>query len=301
VDVACLARLAVVRTVSELRQKVAAGRAQGARIGLVPTMGALHEGHLSLMRAARQECDLVVVTIFVNPTQFGPAEDFQKYPRDLDRDAFLCEQSGVDLIFHPSVEEVYPAGFCSFVEVEGLSGVLEGKFRPGHFRGVATVVLKLFEMAGADVAYFGQKDYQQQTIIRRMCRDLNLPIEIRVCPTVREPDGLALSSRNIYLSAGERQSALALSRALNLARERVTAGECDFDAIRRAMLDLLESTPFVRPDYATLVHPDSLEEVSRPLAKLVAVVAARVGATRLIDNLIIEVPARKATSGATGF
>jgi pantoate--beta-alanine ligase len=277
----------VVERIDDIRRAIVAARGRGERVGLVPTMGALHAGHLSLMHAARRECDVVVASIFVNPTQFGPHEDFQKYPRDLKADLALCGEAGIDLVFHPSTAEVYPAGFNSFVEVAGLSDVLEGKFRPGHFRGVATVVLKLFQMAPADVAYFGQKDYQQQTIIRRMCADLDLPIEIRACPTVREADGLALSSRNVYLNADERRSALALSRSLQLARQAILDGETNLAAIRRKMLSLLDSTPLVRADYATLVHPDTLEEVDSPVPGLVAIVAARVGSTRLIDNEII--------------
>jgi pantoate--beta-alanine ligase len=280
--------LTAVETIAEIRKLVGAARARGARIGLVPTMGALHAGHISLMQAARRECDFVVVTIFVNPTQFGPQEDFQKYPRNLDADLSLCAEAGAAAVFHPSTALVYPPGYATFVEVAGLSDVLEGEFRPGHFRGVATVVLKLFQMVPADCAYFGQKDYQQQTIIRRMCADLNLPIEIRVCPTIREPDGLALSSRNVYLNPDERRSALSLSRSLELGRQLIGAGESDLNVIRGKMLDLLTATPLVQPDYITLVHPDTLEEVSKVLPKLVAVVAARVGATRLIDNLIIE-------------
>lgn len=278
-----------IETIAEIRQFVAEARRSGLRVGLVPTMGALHAGHLSLMHAARRECDVVIVSIFVNPTQFGPQEDFQKYPRDLQTDLRLCAEAGVNAVFHPSTADVYPSGFRSFVEVGGLSEVLEGKFRPGHFRGVTTIVLKLFEMVPATCAYFGQKDYQQQTIIRRMCIDLNLPIEIRVCPTIREPDGLALSSRNVFLNPQERQSALALSRSLHLARELLQGGATNPTEVRRQMMDLLGKTPFVRPDYATLVDPDSLEEVTAVASRLVAVVAARVGATRLIDNEVIEV------------
>jgi pantoate--beta-alanine ligase len=281
---------AVMKSIAEIRQFVAAAKERGVRVGLVPTMGALHAGHLSLMHAARREREVVVVSIFVNPTQFGPGEDFQKYPRDFETDWRLCAEAGVDVVFHPSTTEVYPPGFTSFVEVAGLSEVLEGKFRPGHFRGVATVVLKLFEMVPATSAYFGQKDYQQLTIIRRMCVDLNLPIEIRVCPTIREPDGLALSSRNVFLNREERQSALALSRSLHRARQLLHGGATDLTDVRRKMIQLLESTPHVRPDYATLVHPDSLEEITSIAPKLVAVVAARVGATRLIDNEVIELP-----------
>jgi pantoate--beta-alanine ligase len=261
---------------------------RGARVGFVPTMGALHAGHLSLIQAAREECDFVVASIFVNPTQFGPNEDFTKYPRNAEADLKMCAEAGVDVVFQPAVETIYPAGYATFVDVTGLSEVLEGKFRPGHFRGVATVVLKLFNIVPADCAYFGQKDYQQQTIIRRMCAELSLPIEIRVCPTVREPDGLALSSRNVYLNPEERRSALALLRSLNLAKELISSGRKDLANVRQEMFKLLTDTPRVRAEYATLVHPETLDEISDVLPKFVAIVAARVGTTRLIDNLIIE-------------
>ncbi|MGQ0636895.1 MAG: pantoate--beta-alanine ligase [Planctomycetaceae bacterium] len=280
--------LQTVAGATDVRDFVSAARLRHERIGLVPTMGALHAGHLSLIEAARRECDRVVVSIFVNPTQFGPHEDFQKYPRDLATDLRLCAQAGVDLVFHPETATVYPPGFCSYVEVAGLSDVLEGKFRPGHFRGVATVVLKLFQMVPADLAYFGQKDYQQRTLIRRMVADFDVPIEIRVCPTVREADGLALSSRNVYLSADERRAALALSRSLKLARDLLTAGERDLSVVRRRMHELLTSEALVRPDYATLAHPDTLAEPAVALPRLVALVAARVGTTRLIDNQVID-------------
>lgn len=282
--------LEIVENIVAARRLVREAQRTGRRVGFVPTMGALHAGHLSLMHAARKECDFVVVSIFVNPTQFGPNEDFKKYPRDLATDRRLCEEAGADLIFYPAVEEMYPAGYATFVEVAGLSDVLEGKFRPGHFRGVTTVVLKLFNAVPADIAYFGQKDYQQQTLIRRMCAELNVPIDIRVCPTIREPDGLALSSRNVYLNADERKSALALSRCLNQARDKLLAGERDLKFVRSQMLESLTATPLVKPDYATIIHPDTLEEVAAPLPKLVAVTAARVGSTRLIDNQIIDVP-----------
>ncbi len=261
---------------------------RGARVGFVPTMGALHAGHLSLIQAAREECDFVVVSIFVNPTQFGPNEDFTKYPRNNDADLNLCAEAEVDVVFRPTVETIYPTAYATFVDVTGLSDVLEGKFRPGHFRGVTTVVLKLFNIVPADFAYFGQKDYQQQTIIRRMCAELNLPIEIRVCPTVREADGLALSSRNVYLNVEERRSALALMRSLHLAKELISSGQKDLAHVRQEMFELLTKTPRVRAEYATLIHPETLAEVSDELPRLVAVVAARVGATRLIDNLVIE-------------
>ncbi len=280
--------LVVVDQVSRMRGIVWHAQQQGSRVGFVPTMGALHAGHLSLIQAAREECDFVVASIFVNPTQFGPNEDYTKYPRNADADFRLCAEAGVDVVFQPAVETIYPAGYATFVEVTGLSDVLEGKFRPGHFRGVTTVVLKLFNIVPADYAYFGQKDYQQQTIIRRMCTELNLPIEIRVCPTVRETDGLALSSRNVYLNTEERHSALALMRSLNLAKELIVSGRQDLAGVRQAMFDMLTKTPRVRAEYATLIHPESLAEVAEVLPRMVAVVAARVGTTRLIDNLIIE-------------
>ncbi len=276
--------------IDDVRRQVAQARSRGCCIGCVPTMGALHEGHFSLIEAARKECDFVAVTIFVNPMQFGPNEDLDRYPRTLERDLAACEQRGVDLVFHPDQQTVYPPGFCTYVEVEGLSDVLEGHFRPGHFRGVTTVVLKLFEIVRPDRAYFGQKDFQQQLIIRRMCRDLNVPVEIRVCPIVREPDGLALSSRNVYLSEDDRQKALRLSQALGMARERLTAGERDVAAVMRAMREHLEAVPGVRVDYATIADPETLEELSQPQAQMVALVAARVGETRLIDNMLIQLP-----------
>jgi pantoate--beta-alanine ligase len=280
--------LVVTEQIPQMRGIVWNAQQRGARVGLVPTMGALHAGHLSLIQAARNEADFVVTSIFVNPTQFGPHEDFAKYPRRLESDLTLCAEAGVDVVFHPSVETMYPEGFATHVEVTGLADVLEGKFRPGHFRGVTTVVLKLFNIVPADFAYFGQKDYQQQAIVRRMCAELNVPVEIRICPTVREADGLALSSRNVYLNPEERRSALALSKSLHLARELLDAGRRDLAGIRAEMFELLTRTPRVRAEYATLVHPETLEEVNEVLPKLVAMVAARVGQTRLIDNLILE-------------
>lgn len=270
-----------------LRLHLARDRQAGQRIGVVPTMGALHAGHLSLIEAARYECDLVVVTIFVNPLQFGPDEDFDRYPRTLKDDLEQCRKLGVDVVFHPSQETLYPAGFDTTVEVDELSTIWEGKHRPGHFRGVTTIVLKLFNIVSAHLAYFGRKDYQQQAIIRRMCRDLDVQTEIRTCPTVRDSDGLALSSRNQYLSAEERQSALALSRCLNQARDRVIAGETNLAAVRREMQEALDSTEHVALDYFTIADPNSLEELSAPQSEMIALVAAHVGKTRLIDNLPI--------------
>jgi len=250
-------------------------------------MGALHSGHASLIEAARKVCDFVVVTIFVNPTQFGPNEDFRKYPRPIEQDLAACERAGAQLVFVPEVEKVYPKPFFTTVDVTGISEVLEGACRPGHFKGVATIVLKLFNMVQPDIAFFGQKDFQQQLLIRRMVRELDLPLEVRVCPTVREPDGLALSSRNVFLSAEDRVSALALSRSLRHAESRLQEGEQDLAKIRREMNEILTATPHLKLEYATIVDPDSIAELDRPQRWQVAVVAARVGSTRLIDNLPI--------------
>lgn len=278
----------VVATTSEqLRAAVRAARDESRTIGLVPTMGALHEGHLGLVRAARAECDFVVVSIFVNPTQFGPSEDFTTYPRDLETDLSHCTREGVDLVFTPDRQEMYPPGFSTYVSVERLDSILEGEFRPGHFRGVATVVLKLFNLVTPDVAYFGHKDYQQTVVVRRLVRDLHLALEVRVCTTVREADGLACSSRNRNLSAQDRERALVLCRSLRLAQELIAAGERDAHEIRQKMRDLFEATPGVYLDYADLVDPDDLEEVSTVRGPTLAAVAAKVGETRLIDSAIV--------------
>lgn len=281
-------RLEVVRGIGETREVVRRARAAGHSISLVPTMGALHEGHLSLIRRARAETDFVVVSIFVNPTQFAPNEDLSRYPRPFDQDLRHCEQASVDVVFAPNAAEVYPHGFTTSVEVEGLSSRMEGACRPGHFRGVATVVLKLFNIVAPDVAYFGQKDAQQARVIQQMVRDLDVPVRIEVCPTVREPDGLALSSRNQYLDASDRRSAVALSRSLCAAKELIDAGERDADSVRQKMREVLASAPNVTPDYAELVDPISFEPVREIRGLVLAVVAARVGKARLIDNLPIE-------------
>lgn len=252
-------------------------------------MGALHAGHVSLIEAAQKECEFVAATIFVNPTQFAPTEDLAKYPRTLEADFAACRAAGTDLVFHPVVDSMYPEGFVTYVEVEKLSKVLEGEFRSTHFRGVTTIVLKLFNILAPDVAYFGRKDYQQQLIIRRMCRDLDVPIEIRTCDTVREPDGLALSSRNRYLSPEDRASAVALSQALRLAERQLQSGEKNVARVRDAMLAHLNSKPNVVVDYATIVNPETLEPLTAPIPEMVALVAARVGQTRLIDNLPIRI------------
>ena len=272
---------------SELRQRVGAARSAGQRVGCVPTMGALHAGHVSLMQRAHAECGFVIVTLFVNPTQFGPKEDLQKYPRPFEKDCEQCRAAGVDLLFRPDAKAMYPPGFATFVEVDELTTNFEGAVRPWHFRGVTTIVAKLLNLTQPDKAYFGQKDFQQQAIIRRMCRDLDMPTEIVTCPTIRDSDGLALSSRNAYLSPSERASGLSLYRALCLARERVKSGEQNIEAIRLAMRAEMEQTPGVAVDYATIADPDSLSELTAPQSRMVALVAAHVGPTRLIDNLLI--------------
>jgi pantoate--beta-alanine ligase len=269
----------VVETRAALRELADAWRRDGARVGLVPTMGALHEGHLSLVRRARAECDRVTVSIFVNPLQFGPSEDFGRYPRPLERDLALLAAEGVDAAFTPSVDEMYEEGETTRVRVHELDERLEGAHRPGHFEGVATVVTKLFNTARPHVAYFGQKDAQQAALITRMARDLATGIEIAVLPTVREPDGLALSSRNAYLGEAERQAARCLYRALRAANRAFLAGERDAERLGRAMRDVLDAEPLARVDYAEVVDPRTFEAPGT-----LAVLAVNVGATRLIDN-----------------
>jgi pantoate--beta-alanine ligase len=281
----------IAHQVADVRQAVREARRGDRMIGCVPTMGALHAGHESLIGACREECGFTAVTIFVNPTQFGPKEDFARYPRPLEDDAALCRRAGVDLVFVPTVETLYPAGFSTYVDVEPLSRILEGASRPGHFRGVATVVLKLLNLVQPDRAYFGQKDFQQQLLVRKMCREFDLPVEIRTCPTVREPDGLAQSSRNRYLNAGERQAALSLYRSLQFAAKRLQHGERDVRSVAGEMRQLLE-TAGARADYAVVADPESLEELAAPRQKMVALVAAHVGRTRLIDNLPITIEPR---------
>jgi pantoate--beta-alanine ligase len=273
-----------VRTVAELRAALAPARRDGLTIGLVPTMGALHDGHLSLIAHARQHCDVVVVTLFVNPAQFNERADLERYPRDERRDAELAAAAGADLLFAPSVEEVYPSGFATSVEVLGLTERLEGAARGAeHFRGVATVVTKLLCMALPDVAYFGQKDAQQVVVIRRLASDLNLPVAIEALPTVREPDGLAMSSRNALLSAEERARALALPAALETARTLVAAGERSAQTLLDAARSVMR--PFgVEPEYVALVEPDTLEPVLTLAGEALLALAARVGEVRLIDN-----------------
>ena len=257
-------------------------------MGLVPTMGFLHAGHLSLVRQARQECASVVVSIFVNPTQFGPREDFSAYPRDMARDQVLLAPEGVDVLWQPASEQMYPAGYQTWVTVEAVTRTLEGEMRPGHFRGVATVVAKLFNIVQPDKAYFGQKDAQQLAVIRQMVRDLDFPIEIVGCPTVREPDGLALSSRNTYLNPEERRAAGVLYRALSSAREAHKAGERDAFKLRELMRSILAGEPLARPQYVSVAQPDTFEELALISDRALFLLAVSIGSTRLIDNLLVK-------------
>ena len=277
-----------VATGEQLRTEIDRWRADGLSIGFVPTMGALHEGHLALVRRARERADRTVVSIFVNPTQFGPGEDYAGYPRSEDRDARLLEEAGCDLLFLPDVETVYPPGHSTFVDVEGVSGGLEGDQRPGHFRGVATVVLQLFHLVRPDVAVFGEKDAQQLALVRKMVRDLHVPVEIVGHPTVREEDGLAMSSRNAYLETDERRAASVLSRALERARRAVEAGERDAAALVAAMRDEIAAEPLADLDYAAVVDAETFAPVERIEQRVTLPVAARVGRARLIDNISLD-------------
>ena len=272
-------------TIEDMRAACRAARSDGTRLGFVPTMGALHEGHLSLVRAAKAGCDLVAASIFVNPTQFGPAEDLAKYPRTFDRDRNLLEKEGVELLFAPSVEEMYPAGAVTWVEVDGLSSKLDGRSRPGHFRGVTTVVAKLFHVVEPDEAFFGEKDAAQVAIIRRMACDLNFPTKIVACPIVREPDGLAMSSRNAYLDAPQRKQALVLQRSLMRVKKLWEAGEHDGEKLVAAGREEVARESVVRLDYFEIVDAENLDPVRNVGSGALAAVAAFVGTTRLIDNV----------------
>jgi pantoate--beta-alanine ligase len=280
----------VAHSVPELRRAAASARGAGQRIGLVPTMGALHEGHARLIAECQAVSDFVIVSIFVNPTQFGPHEDFQRYPRTLEADLARSEAAGAKLVFAPEVAVIYPNGPGStFVEVPGISDILEGASRPGHFRGVSTVVLKLFEIVGPDLAVFGQKDYQQQLVIRRMVQDLHLPVAVYTVPTIREPDGLALSSRNRFLDSSQRQAATILYQALNRAQEAVTQGLRDGNRVRQILRQTIESEKQARLDYAEIAYADTLEILGNldRERRVVALLAVWVGTTRLIDNMLL--------------
>jgi pantoate--beta-alanine ligase len=271
-----------------MRSASRAARRAGKRLGFVPTMGALHDGHLSLVRAAKAACDVVTASIFVNPTQFGPNEDLARYPRSFERDRELLEPEGVDFVFAPSAEEMYPAGAVTWVTVEEMSGKLDGRSRPGHFRGVTTVVAKLFHIVEPDAAFFGQKDAAQVAIIRRMVRDLNLPVEIAVCPIVREPDGLAMSSRNVYLNPEQRRQALVLHRSLLRVEQLVKDGERNSSKLVAAGKEEFVNEPSVRLDYFEIVDPDTLDPVGDVSGGALVAVAAYVGTTRLIDNIVLK-------------
>ncbi|PNU19893.1 pantoate--beta-alanine ligase [Geothermobacter hydrogeniphilus] len=274
----------IIRSVSEMQQRCLAAREAGQRIAFVPTMGWLHEGHLSLLREGRERGDLLVLSIFVNPTQFGQGEDFESYPRDLSRDAALAEAVGTDIIFAPEAADMYPRGYASYVDVEGLTEVLCGVSRPGHFRGVTTVVTKLFTIVQPHIAFFGQKDFQQLAVIRRMTLDLNLPVEVVGMPIIREADGLAMSSRNVYLSADQRRQALVLSRSIAEAKRLAAAGERDVAIILAGIEEMIRVEPEARIDYLQVCHQYTLEQQQRIDADSVLLLAVFIGATRLIDN-----------------
>jgi len=277
----------VIESISEMKNLVKDWKRQGLSIGFVPTMGYLHEGHLALVRRVKELSDKVVVSIFVNPIQFAPGEDYQRYPRDLERDKALLEKEGVDVLFSPKAQEMYPPGFQTYVEVKELSSGLCGRYREGHFLGVATVVLKLFNIVQPDIAVFGEKDYQQLKVIQRMVQDLNLDVKIISHPTVREEDGLAMSSRNTYLSPEERKSAIALYKALNLAEELINQGERRVATLKEKLKEFIESYPYTKFQYIEFVHPETLKEVERVDEPTLLALAVFVGKARLIDNKII--------------
>jgi len=280
----------VIKRTAEMQEISLRLKREGRIIGLVPTMGYLHDGHLSLIKKARRENDIVIMSNFVNPLQFGPKEDFATYPRDLDRDNILAESAGVDYVFTPTTEEMYPQGYDTYVEVKGpITEKMCGKSRPGHFKGVTTVVLKLFLITQPDRAYFGQKDAQQAIVIRKMVTDLNVPVKIITCPIVREEDGLALSSRNTYLSSEERLQALALPRALSAGRDMILKGETDPLKVKKHITSMLESAPGIRVDYVVVVDGDNLSDLSAIKGKVLLAAAVYVGKTRLIDNIDLEV------------
>jgi pantoate--beta-alanine ligase len=281
--------MTVAKTIEAVRQAVKEARSKGLIIGLVPTMGALHAGHISLIRAAREESGFVVVSIFVNPTQFGPTEDLERYPRPLKQDLQICEEHKVDVVFAPEAGVMYPAGFRTAAEVEELQDLLCGASRPGHFRGVATVVLKLFNIVQPDIAYFGQKDAQQARIIRKMVEDLNIPVRLEICPIVREPDGLALSSRNQYLDRAQRQNARVLYQALEDFRQRVEKGEREARVLREILASRIAATPGAALDYAAVVDANTLKPLTRLKGEVLAAIAVKFGATRLIDNILLNV------------
>ena len=277
----------ICRSISSLTKRVSEIKKQGKTVGLVPTMGFLHQGHKSL-RKARKDTDCVIVSIFVNPTQFCPKEDFKKYPRDLEKDYMLCERQGVDIVFAPGIKEMYPENYATYVNVEGVTDILCGASRPGHFRGVTTVVSKLFNIAMPDIAYFGQKDSQQAIVIKKMAQDLNMRVKIKVMPIVREKDGLAMSSRNIYLGKEQRFQAQLIYRSLEAARHLFNLGEKDSKAIVRKMTQVINEQPAIKIDYLKIVNPENLKDVKIISKKALAVIAVKIGKTRLIDNIMLN-------------
>ncbi len=278
----------VAKTIESVRSLVRAARSAGKKIGFVPTMGALHIAHISLIEAAIKECDFVVVSIFVNPTQFVPGEDFEKYPRPLEADLKICEKAGVDVVFAPTPEQMYPSENITWVNVGKLTETLCGRSRPGHFRGVTTVCAKLFNIVAPDIAFFGQKDAQQAVVIRRMVADLNMPLKIVVCPTVREPNGLAVSSRNQYLTDQQKQDATSIYRSLQKCEEMIKAGTKDAGIIINEMQKVLKQVPSIEIEYVSIVNAETLQSIDRITGKVLAAVAVRIGPARLIDNILVD-------------
>ena len=278
----------VVETIESIRKLVKGARQQGKKIGFVPTMGALHTGHVSLIKAAAKRCDFVVVSVFVNPTQFGPGEDFNKYPRPIDADLKICRESGVDIVFIPTTEQMYSAECITWVNVEKLTELLCGRSRPGHFRGVTTVCAKLFNIVRPAIAFFGQKDAQQAVVIKRMVADLNMPLEIVVCPTVRQPDGLALSSRNKYLTEQQKKDATYIYKALQKCQQMINAGETDSEKIIADMRKILNQWSSVEIEYVSIVDAETLQGFDKVSGKVLAAVAVRIGTCRLIDNIVVD-------------
>ncbi len=278
----------VAETIESVGSLVKAARSKGKKIGFVPTMGALHIGHISLIEAAVKECDFVVVSIFVNPTQFGPGEDFEKYPRPLDADLEMCRKAGVDVVFNPTPEQMYPVENLTWVNVEKLTESLCGQFRPGHFRGVTTVCAKLFNIVAPDIAYFGQKDAQQAIVIKRMVADLNMPLEIVICPTVREPNGLAVSSRNKYLTEQQKKDAANIYKSLQKCRQMIDDGVKETSEIITEMRKILTQVPSIEIEYISIVDASTLRNIDRIAGKVLTAVAVRIGPARLIDNILVD-------------
>jgi len=278
----------IAKTIESVRQLVKAARSKGKKIGLVPTMGALHIGHISLIEAAVKQCDFVVVSIFVNPTQFGPGEDFEKYPRPLDADLKICRKAGVDVVFAPTQDQMYPSENFTWVNVEKLTELLCGQSRPIHFRGVTTVCAKLFNIVAPDIAFFGQKDAQQAIVIKRMVADLNMPLEIVICPTVRRPDGLAVSSRNKYLTEEQKKDATLIYKSLQKCREMIDAGAAGSETITTEMRKILSQAPSIEIEYVNIVDAENLQNLDKIAGKVLAAVAVQIGPARLIDNILVD-------------